>query len=294
VHSRTLRVTVEAQGGDPERRGVLMVLGGGRPGTLITIGDEPVVVGRTDESDVVLGDESLSRRHARFMKMHGQHFIQDLGSTNGTFVDGAKVSEPVALEEGARIQLGKNTLLRFALQDEHEYRASLELYEATVRDPLTGLHNRYYFDERLQSEFAFAKRHGVPLSVLFVDADHFKQVNDTYGHPAGDEVLRRLAELLAETVRAEDVVARIGGEEFVLLIRDVAPEGLLVIAERLRAGAEAMVVEHEEHRISFTVSIGIATLTADSDYASPQGLVAEADALLYQAKEAGRNRVHSR
>lgn len=288
---RTLRVTVEAQPGDQQdRRGVLTVLSGAHPGTLVPI-DEAVVLGRTDEADVVLDDESLSRRHARFMRMHGQYYLQDLDSTNGTFVDGHRISTPVTLEDGSRIQLGKSTLLRFALQDDREFRASLEMYEATVRDGLTGLFNRHYFDQQLANEVSFAIRHERPLAVVFVDADHFKRINDTRGHAAGDEVLRALARLLTETVRAEDVVARVGGEEFVVLVRDIPTAGMLAIGERLRAGVEALEVTFEGERIPVTVSVGVATLEGAGDAPSPEGLLARADAALYRAKEAGRNRV---
>ena len=291
VHSQTIRVEVEADpSGDAERRGVLMVLGGGRAGTLIDIGTEPIVIGRDEEATIALADESLSRKHARFVKLHGRCFIQDLGSTNGTFVDGRRITEPEALDDGARIQLGKGTLFRFVLQDEREYRASVEMYEATVRDPLTGLHNRLYFDERLASEFAFAKRHGSRLSVIFVDADHFKQINDTWGHSVGDEVLKQVSSLLAETVRAEDIVARIGGEEFVVVVRDIPHPGLFALAERIRSGVERLVVEHEAERVPVTVSIGVATMSPDQTFESPRALVAEADAALYASKEAGRNR----
>lgn len=268
-----------------------MVLGGGRAGTLIPVGPEPIVIGRDEEATVVLADESLSRRHARFVKLHGRYFIQDLDSTNGSFVDGRRITEAEALEDGARVQLGNGTLLRFVLQDEREYRASLELYESTVRDPLTGLYNRHFFDERLASEYAFAKRHGTFLSVVFVDADHFKQINDTFGHPAGDEVLRRVSGLLSETIRAEDVAARIGGEEFVVLVRDIAPKGIVTIAERIRAGVEALSIEHETQRIAVTVSVGVATMSPERAFDTPEALVASADAALYAAKAAGRNRV---
>ena len=292
LHSQTIRVEVEA---DPshegERRGVLMVLGGGRAGTLIDIGPEPIVIGRDEEATIALADESLSRKHARFVKLHGRCFIQDLGSTNGTFVDGRRITEPEPLEDGARIQLGMATLFRFVLQDEREYRASVEMYEATVRDPLTGLHNRLFFDERMASEFAFAKRHGSRLSVIFVDADHFKNINDTWGHPVGDEVLRKVAGLIGDTVRTEDIVARIGGEEFVVVVRDIPQAGLAALAERIRAGVERLVVEHEEKRVPITVSIGVATMDPEHTFESPQALVAEADAALYASKEAGRNRV---
>lgn len=290
---RTVEVVVSAQAGtDDTRRGVLTVLGGPRTGAVIDISGEPIVIGRTDEADVVMPDQSLSRRHARFTPVHGQYFVTDLDSTNGTFVRGERVERTVELSDGARIQLGEKTLLRFSLLDDAEYEASASLYESTVRDALTGVFNRHYFNERIASEFSFAKRHERSLSVVFIDADHFKRVNDTYGHPAGDAVLRALAQVLTDTVRTEDVVARIGGEEFIVIVRDIEPVGMLAIGERLRSAVEELHIEHEGTVIPITVSIGVATLSAETDYPSAEGLVAEADAALYRAKEAGRNRVH--
>ncbi len=273
------------------RRAVLTVLSGGPPGLLVPIAAVGTTVGRTDESSLVLDDESLSRRHARFFCDAGRCFVEDLGSTNGTFVDGVPVQERVAVEEGARVQLGSGTVLRVGWQDEAQIEAVRRLYEASVADPLTGVYNRQFLDERLRAEHSYASRHGTPLSVLFVDADHFKHVNDTPGHAAGDEVLRRIAHALRETVRSEDLVARIGGEEFVVVLRGIPESGVLAAAERVRACVEALAIEHEGARIPVTVSVGAATCSPERPVGSPEALVAMADAALYRAKEAGRNRV---
>ena len=288
----TVEVDVEAKPTDGgARRGVLTVLGGITTGSVIDISGEPVVVGRTDEADVTIDDHSLSRRHARFTAVRGHYYVSDLDSTNGTFVTGERIEKTVELTDGVRVQLGEATLLRFSLQDEAEYAASSRLYEATVKDALTGVYNRHYLEERLEAEFAFAQRHERPLSVLYVDADHFKNVNDTYGHAAGDEVLRALAKLLIDTVRTEDVVARIGGEEFVVLVRDIEARNMLSIGERLRSAVEELHIEHEGTTIPITVSVGVATMSREAVYASAEGLLAQADAALYTAKEEGRNRV---
>lgn len=273
-----------------DRLGVLTVLAGGKPGTVIPIGDKELTIGREDEATFVLDDASLSRRHARFFRAHGGYFVEDLGSTNGTFVDDQAVREPVALRDGARVQLGA-VVTRFTLRDDAELEATRKIYESSVRDALTGVHNRHFLDERLISEMSYAKRHGTELSVLFVDADHFKHVNDTHGHVAGDLVLRAIARLLADTMRSEDVVARYGGEEFVIVVRGVTAVGILAVAERLRAGVEALEIGHDGVRIPVTVSIGVATQSSERSYESVAELLATADAALYRAKEAGRNRV---
>jgi two-component system, cell cycle response regulator len=274
-----------------ELHGVLTVLSGGRPGMIIPVREDELTIGRTEESTVALYDESLSRRHARFSKRDGRYLVDDLASTNGTFVNGARIEQAVLLEDGARIQLGVGTLLRFTLQSDAELAVTRRIYEATVRDPLTGCFNRHFFEERLEAELSYAKRHGAPLGVLFVDADNFKQVNDTHGHAAGDEVLRRLAELLKESVRSEDILARFGGEEFVILVRGTPEAGVRIIAERVRAGVEAMTIELEDQSIPMTVSVGVASTDATRPVASPTELLGLADSALYRAKEAGRNRV---
>jgi diguanylate cyclase (GGDEF)-like protein len=289
----TVRVDVRPSAPHPiARRAVLTLLAGpDRPGRMIPLGDAEVTIGRTEDATVVFDDDSLSRRHARFFQQAGRHFVADLGSTNGTFVNGVPIREPAPLEDGARIQLGVATVLRFTFEDETQIEASRRLYEQTVRDALTGAFNRHFLDERLRAELSYAKRQGVPLSVLFVDADHFKRINDTYGHSGGDEVLRRIARLLAETMRTEDVVARFGGEEFVIVVRGVDAVGVLAVAERVRAEVEALSIVHEGRRIPVTVSIGVATQSPDREFASVEELLAVADGALYRAKEAGRNRV---
>ncbi|MDH5490755.1 MAG: GGDEF domain-containing protein, partial [Myxococcales bacterium] len=273
-------------------RGVVVVLTGSRPGMLVPIeqGGE-LVVGRSSESTLALDDDSLSRRHARFFELQGQYFVQDLGSTNGTVVNGDPIEQPKALLDGSRIQLGLSTVLRFMLQNDQEFEAARRLYDSSVRDALTGLYNRHYFEDRLRAEVGYARRHGEDLSLLFLDADHFKRVNDTYGHAAGDEVLRSLGAYLLSTVRDEDIAARIGGEEFVILLRGIGSQGASGAAERLRAGAEALAIEHEGRSITITVSIGLCSLAEDDGIGSAAELLARADGALYQAKEQGRNRV---
>ena len=292
---RTMQVNVlpiAPTGPVDERQGTLTILSGPRPGALVPIEGAELVVGRTDESTYPIDDESLSRRHARFFKLMGSYYVTDLSSTNGTFVEGERIEAPVKLEDGARIQLGLSTMVRFGLTDRSVVEEAKRLYETTVRDRLTGAHNRHFLEERSQAEWSFAKRQGTPLSVLFVDADHFKKVNDTHGHAAGDAVLKALAEVLMKAMRTEDVVARYGGEEFVILVRGDASPARSTIAERIRADVEALVIEHEGKRIPVTVSIGIAVHDAETPAESIEALIARADAALYKAKQNGRNRLH--
>jgi two-component system cell cycle response regulator len=288
----TQRHSVRPAEGGAERRGVLTLLAGPQPGRLVPLNDGELTVGRSaEEAMVSLDDDSLSRRHARFFRAHRRYFVEDLGSTNGTFVEGVRVTAPTPLEDGMRIQIGAHVVMRFAMRDAAEVEATRRIYESTVKDRLTGVFNRQYLDERLLSEMSYAKRHGTPLSVLFVDADHFKRVNDTHGHATGDEVLRQIAGVLARIIRTEDVVARYGGEEFVVVVRGIGPVGVLAVGERLRVGVEELEITIQGVRLQVTVSIGVATQSAEQDYAGVAELLAVADAALYRAKETGRNRV---
>ena len=274
------------------RRGVLVIVTGPRPGSMIVIGEgQDFVLGRTTEASYAIDDDSLSRRHARFFRLAGKYAIEDLKSTNGTFVDGRRLSEPSFLEPGASIQLGKDIVLRFELQDDAVIEEQKRLYEATVRDKLTGVYNRHHLDERLAAEVAYAKRHGTALSLLFVDADHFKKVNDTFGHAGGDAVLVALDKLLLASMREEDVVARYGGEEFIVVLRGIAKTNAAAVAERIRGDVQALAVEHEGQKIPFTVSIGAAALESERENEDVASLLARADEALYAAKGGGRNRV---
>ena len=288
----TVRFAFAPKAGSPaDRKGALTLLSGKGAGLVIALADAPIVIGRTSEATIVIEDDGLSRKHARFLRMQRQYFVEDLESTNGTFVNGVATTEPVRLDDGDTVQLGSGTVVRFSLRDEAEIDAARRTYERTVKDPLTGAYNRHFLDERLVSELAFAQRHGVPLTVMFVDADHFKRVNDTHGHAAGDEVLRRLSQLLESTLRAEDIVARYGGEEFVLVLRGVPTTGALAVAERVRVGVETLKIGHAGKWIPVTVSVGVATHSKEREVDSVAALLALADGALSRAKGSGRNRV---
>jgi two-component system cell cycle response regulator len=161
-------------------------------------------------------------------------------------------------------------------------------YESSIVDGLTGALNRKHFDDRLIGELAFAKRHRAEVSLLILDVDHFKDVNDGFGHPAGDAILKQLASRVRNTLRVEDVFARYGGEEFAVIARGIERNGALAFAERIRTLVAATPFQHEEHPISITVSIGVATL-ADCRDASVDQLITLADSRLYVAKANGRN-----
>jgi two-component system, cell cycle response regulator len=274
------------------KQGTLMVLVGTQMGAAFAVNAQATLIGRNPRAHVALDDDGISRNQARIFHKEGLYELEDMDSTNGTYVDGKRVDGRVLLHDGSRIQIGK-TVLRFAMQDALEWEASKRVYEASVRDGLTGAFNRRYFEERLISEFAFAVRHGTALCVLLTDVDHFKRVNDRWGHPAGDHVLRCIGSELRSAARVEDVVARFGGEEFAILARGIDPAGAHAFAERLRVVLERAQIEWEGQRIAVTGSIGFAHNHAGAAAADPQRLVAAADKALYAAKAGGRNRVEA-
>ena len=273
-----------------------IVIAGGTVGMMYKLTRSDVYIGRATDAEVRVDDEGVSRRHARVSLTPGEQvIIVDLGSTNGTYVNGAKIAEQV-LRDGDKVQIGSTTVLKFSYQDALEESFQRKLFDSAVKDGLTGIYNKKYFMDRIETDFAYAKRHRSPLTLLLFDIDHFKKINDTRGHPAGDYVLRELAALVKKTVRNEDVFARFGGEEFAVLMRDVDDAKALVLAERMRRLIEVHVFEFEGQRIPVTVSIGIGTMTANTNppVADSADLVNRADQYLYNAKRAGRNRVEGK
>ena len=251
------------------------------------------VLGRSAEAGFQVEDDGISRKHAQVERSGEGHFqLVDLGSTNGTYLNGLRVST-ARLCDGDRIQIGSNTVLKFSLQDELEEQYQRSIYDSATRDALTRLYNRKYFLDTLRKEFAYCLRHRRPLSLVMFDVDRFKSVNDTYGHPAGDLVLQRIAQRVLDTVRTEDVLARYGGEEFALMLRDSPETHALACAERCRAAVEASEYSFGGVPLQVTISLGVSTLV-DARYSQPEELIGAADTYLYRAKNGGRNRVEGR
>ncbi|MDQ3262651.1 MAG: GGDEF domain-containing protein [Myxococcota bacterium] len=253
--------------------------------------DKPeVVLGRSADATLQVEDDGISRKHAKLvLAATGEYQLVDLGSTNGTFLNGTRV-EIAELTDGDKIQLGSNTVLKFSIQDQLEEQYQKSIYESATRDGLTRIFNKKYFLDTIRKEFAFCVRHRVALSLLMFDVDHFKKINDTYGHQAGDYVLTKIAQRISDTVRVEDVFARYGGEEFSLMLRESSEEKAFQCAERCRKAIDIADFSFGGIPIKVTISLGVATLL-DSDFVQPEDLIAAADKYLYRAKRAGRNRV---
>ena len=276
-----------ARVGAPERA-YLVILAGPQMGEMVKL--EPgkaIVVGREEGVGLLLMDDGVSRQHARLILQGDGVLLNDLGSRNGTFVNGSKVTER-RLADGDKIQIGVATTIKFTFTDNLEEEYQRRLVEAALKDPLTGIYNRRHFDERMQAEFAAARRHGTPLSLLVIDVDHFKQINDNHGHLAGDALLKVVARALSEGLRKEDILARYGGEEFVVIARGTSLAGATQFAERLRECIERASCNWQGAELRVTASIGLAQLGADM---TVQQLIDAADRGVYQAKNGGRNQV---
>jgi two-component system cell cycle response regulator len=279
------RVRVQSTG----RRAVLVYLDGADRGMLVPLDSPEVVLGRDGDCRVLLRDDGVSRRHARIRAEGPERWMQeDLGSKNGTWVNAVRIDKRL-LADGDRLTLGR-AVLKFLLQDAEEETYQRQLYEISTRDALTNLLNRRSFNDRLAVEIAYARRHGSLLAALMIDLDHFKLVNDTHGHLAGDRVLAAVAAFVLGQVRIEDIAARYGGEEFIIVLRDIPSSGVLTLAERIRRGVEQLVIEHEGAKLPVTVSIGLAARQGSSTLTAEE-LIAAADREMYRAKSAGRNRV---
>jgi two-component system, cell cycle response regulator len=270
----------------------LTVIAGPHAGKAYSLNREETILGRGREANVFIDDAGASRSHARIVVTEdGRYVLEDLRSRNGTFVGGRRVDR-VELSSGDRIAIGSGVTLSFAILDAQAERMAHQLYESSVRDALTRAHNRRYLVERLGSEVAYARRHSAPLSLIMFDVDHFKRVNDTYGHLTGDDVLRDVAALVGRMIRSEDVFARYGGEEFVVLARGIEHSNAGRFAERLRGAVERLEISSGEQVVGVTISAGFASLDElGESQRTAEGLLRLADARLYGAKSAGRNRI---
>jgi diguanylate cyclase (GGDEF)-like protein len=276
------------------RQPYLLVLAGPQLGEVFQLApDRELLLGRHPDADLPIRDEGVSRRHATIRVEAEEVLICDRGSANGTFVDGTRAVE-ARLTDGARVAIGGATLLKLVWADELEARLQLRLSEGAQRDPLTGLLNRRHLEERLSAELSSALRHGRALSLLLVDVDRFKAVNDRHGHLAGDEALKLVAFVLSGALRKEDVLARLGGDEFVVLARETPLSGGRSIGERLRRAVERSRCAFEHEELALTVSVGVAATSGRGTYApgeTDRALLAAADRSLYRAKQGGGNSV---
>jgi two-component system, cell cycle response regulator len=287
----TLDKIQKSQQGSSRIIPVLMVLEGVEKGKIYTLPSQTrIVIGRSRDCDITVPDASCSRKHAEIIVNPStqEAVIQDLSSTNGTKVNGAAISNSKTIKSGDLLTLGDNSQLKFSLMTDQEAQNLGEIYNRATRDSLTNCYNRRFFEENLTREAEARNRSGLELGIIMLDVDHFKKVNDTYGHPTGDAVLRVIGKTIPTCIRSEDIFARLGGEEFAVLVR-CEINTLKTMMERMRVVLERTPVRFEDKEVRFTVSVG-GTLATGSNLYSGEQIVKRADEALYAAKQGGRNR----
>jgi two-component system cell cycle response regulator len=247
-----------------------------------------IVLGRGDDCDIKIQDCSVSRRHTRFDLDIDGYSATDLDSTNGTFVNDAPAKR-TPLADGDYLRVG-NCLFRFLAGGNVEADYHEELYRLAILDALTGLYNKRYLVDYLQRELARSARFSRPLTLILFDIDHFKAINDTMGHLAGDLTLRELAGRLRSEIRRDDLLARYGGEEFAAVLTETDLASGAELAEHIRRTVENHRFTFERRGYSITASVGVAA-TQGNEVLAPQELIQRADERLYRAKHEGRNRV---
>ncbi len=267
----------------------LVVLAGGAMGEMYKINRDRTIIGRGQKADIRVTDDGISREHCELLIEGSKIMLHDLGSTNGTYCRGIRTDRH-ELADGDKILIGSGTVLKFTYHDKLDEVFQRQMYESALRDDLTKAFNKKYFTDRVESEFAYAIRHGMPLSLCGFDIDHFKNINDTHGHPAGDYILVELATVVNNSIRVEDVFARVGGEEFSVICRGADLQQGRVVAERLRRSVEMKQFVFEGKQIPVTISVGVSGVP-NPDIRDAMEFISAADQMLYESKRAGRNRV---
>lgn len=263
----------------------LVVIYGQELGRKYNLDSPSIILGRSSKCDVQIDQESVSRNHCKLMNTGKTVMVRDLGSTNGTYVNDIPVDEHV-LRDGDLIKIGR-TIFKFLTGGNIENAYHEEIYRLTTVDGLTQIYNKRYFMEVLDREIGRAHRYGRELSLIMFDIDHFKKINDTFGHLAGDHVLKHLASVIKSRIRRDDIMARYGGEEFAIVLPEIDNYNARHLAEKIRRLVERTVFKFEDTQIPVTISIGVAT--SHADVGSPEELLKVADEKLYDAKRGGRN-----
>ena len=269
------------------REASLVIILGEPFGKAFAVSTDPITIGRSSSCDIQFGQDSISRMHCKVWLANEKYHIEDMGSTNRTLVNGREISKHI-LSDGDRITVGE-TVLKFVMEGSAEAHYHAELYARATEDPLTGIANRRLFEEILAREVDACIRHQQPLSLMVLDIDNFKDVNDAYDHLVGDAALRSLSDLLRGCLSAMETVARLGGEEFGVIMPGKDLQEAAQVAEQIRADVSRTSMHCEGIDLKLTVSIGVA------EFSPPMhdgwDLFKRADRELIRAKTKGRNRV---
>jgi len=257
-------------------------------GARYPLNDKPLVLGRGSDCEIRINDHSVSRRHARIQPGADGYYAVDLQSTNGTYVNDTPASM-YKLKDGDYLRVG-NCIYRFLMGGNVETEYHEEIYRLTIIDALTDIHNKRYFLEFLDRELARSARYDRPLSLIMVDIDRFRAINEDLGHLGGDFTLRELAARIKGSIRKEELFSRYGGEEFAVVLPETDCEGAQTVAERLVKLVHETPFQYEDRTYTVTISAGVTTTVGEKSI-TPSDLIRRADEKLYQAKHEGRNRV---
>lgn len=272
---------------EDQQQPLLVVMHGSLLGMTYAIRDEVIAIGRTANLDIPIDDENVSRRHAEITFDGSSVKIKDLDSTNGTFVNSQRITDTI-LHDGDLILIGR-VLFKFIRSSSIENRFFDQMYALATTDFLTGIFNRQHIISRLESEFARSRRYNRPLSVLLYDIDHFKHVNDSFGHLAGDQLLMESSRLIGKSVRNQDYYGRFGGDEFMIICPETDLNNTVLLAQRLVQVLAKWSYSYQSRKLDFNISIGLAALS--DEMRSAVDLIAKADTLMYRSKQRGRNHI---
>lgn len=270
----------------------LVVFYGQNIGRRYFLNKPEMIIGRSDSANIQVDQESVSRHHAKILTVDSASTITDLDSTNGTFVNNVRVEGETHLRDGDIVRVGQ-TIFKHLSGSNIENKYHEEIYRLSTIDGLTNAYNKRFFLDALERELNRAARYSRGMCLVLFDIDHFKKINDSFGHLAGDHVLRELAMLVSQNIRRQDILARYGGEEFAIILPEVDKAGADILCEKLRSIAESTSFDYGEDSIPITISLGIHAHDPAGGFESTEQFIARADAKLYAAKQNGRNRVES-
>ena len=260
-------------------------------GKVFTLNQDRILIGRDKDNDIILDDPKISKVHSEinpiFSDVLEQIIIKDLDSTNGTYVNGILIKQNI-LKSGDKIEIGE-TVLRFSYNDEVEERYHAKLFTFASTDSLTGMYNKRFILNELETQIKIVKRSQRLFSIVMLDIDDFKVINDSYGHLAGDEYLKRIASIISRSLREQDTASRFGGEEFLLLLPETMIEGACKLAERIRQKIEKMELDFQGHSIKSTISAGVTQY--GPEISDAESFIRSVDIALYRSKNEGKNRV---
>jgi diguanylate cyclase (GGDEF)-like protein len=281
------RTTVAIHSERPKAAGkpCLIVISGPGLGERRELGEDDTEIGRGDACTLCINSDQVSRRHASVLRIAGRYVVTDLGSTNGTFVNESKV-KTIELTDGDQIRIGRTVIKYTESRVESEYFE--HIMSLASEDALTGAYNKRKFDELFAAETARSAQGEGPFCFLLFDIDFFKRINDQFGHPAGDAVLRGVSQLAHGLVGASGALCRVGGEEFAVLLPGLPLLHAAKLADYLRQAVERHQFSFENRTIPVTISAGVAELAPGE---SGEGLYKRTDELLYRSKHGGRNRI---